>query len=170
MSNKLKTKVDKLVGEYNWYIAGGGAAYWHIENYAEYESRDLHDMNYYESIHQLIFPSDIEGYAVNKVEFDFEGKYGVIPVRLNELPKEKFELSILDPLKGIYVLTKDAIISRYQTAQDKNKLEKRNTRVALLKIIQQKIGITEENVKRNMPSVNLAGQIAQGIKLKSIKQ
>lgn len=170
MSNKLKTKVDALVGEYNWYIVGGGAAYWHIENYAQFGPRDLHDMDYYESIHKLIFPSDIEGNAVKTVDFFFEGQYKVIPVTLQEMSKEEFELSRLDKLDGMYVLKKDAIIKQYEIGGSvPEKLEKRKTRIALLKIIQQNLAITKANVEANKPPLTMAEQIAEGIKLKPTK-
>ena len=165
MSNKLKSVVDAAVGEYNWFIAGGAAAYWHIENYAQNGPRQLHDVSYYDSIHQLIFPGDIEGNAIKKVEIDFAGKYGIIHVELQEMAKDRFDESKLDKIDGIYVFNKDSIISRYQTTQGKP--EKRNTRIALLRIIQQGIGITDTNVRGNTPrGLNIGMQIGQGFKLK----
>ena len=169
MSNKLKLAIDAQVGEYNWFIAGGAAAYWHIEHYAQFGPRHLHDMAYYDSIHSLIFPTDFEGNAVKKVEFMFDGQYGPVKVELQEMSKDMFEPDRLVQVDGINVYDIDSIIVRYRTAQ--GKLEKRNTRIALLQIIKQGIGINEANVRGNMPrgDVNLGGQIAAGFKLRPTK-
>lgn len=176
MSNKLKVAVDAKVGEYNWYIAGGAAAYWHIDNYAKSESRDRHDdLNYYESIRKLIFPSDVEGNAISEVELDLDGKYGLLKVRLQEMNgnqlnemKQQQDLVVID---GILVLNIEKIIDIYRRSSDQNKVEKRNTRIALLKIVKNKEDITQDNVQKNMSSGdNLGAEILKGIQLKSTKK
>lgn len=171
MSNKLKSQIDALAGEYKWYLAGGAAAYWHIAHYVDTGPTHLHDFDYWESTWESIFPGDVEGNALDKkVDFILEGKLGPMQVTLQQADAKTFDVTTCDRVDGIYVLNRQRIIDLYARAG--GKVEKRNRRIAMLKIIEGGVGITGANVMQYTPEArpNLGNQIKLGFKLKEVEK
>lgn len=170
MSNKLKALVDPIAGEYGWYVAGGGAAWWHIVNHMMFW-HGAHDWTYFNSIQEQIFPHDIEGSALVEVNEKFMGKYGVMDVQLAKLDKARFD-ELVEQLcvrvDGINVLKPEAIIRRYQTTGDASKKAKRDLRVALLKLVCSGQPITEKGVEDNKPKGLGFLAALGGVKLKHV--
>jgi hypothetical protein len=164
MSNKLKALVDPIAGEYNWCIAGGGAAWWHIDHHM-HTWHGAHDWAYFETIQEEIFPHDIEGQSMKEVVTRFPGKYGMIDLSLSELKKEQFDdvRLVCDQVDGILVYSPAAIIKRYSTVGNMEKQAKRDLRVALLKLVAARQPITQQGVTNNKPTApNLVLQLAFG--------
>jgi len=167
MRDKLKRMFNDEVGAHNWYIAGGAAAFWHIEKHARsVGAQHMNDLEYYESIRKLIYPGDVEGNAVKEVNIEnFRNDYGdVIDVGLREMDKKTFDEkkeAMCVEVDGVLVVNIDSIIKLYGTTTDKSKIDKRNTRIALLKIVKKGLGITKQNVEGNKPrGMNLGAEIA----------
>lgn len=172
MSNKLKAFIDPLAGgEFRWYMAGGGAAYWHIDNHMTFW-HGAHDWQYFESVREQIFPHDIEGAALTEVRSTFVGKYGVMDVSLSQQSDEDFAFQVNTfcmELDGIYVYTPEALINRYKVAGDASKKAKRDLRVAMLTLVIKKQPITLKGVEAYKPqTMAFGGQLALG--LKSLKK
>jgi len=154
VSNKLKFQIDPLAGgEFCWYMAGGGAAWWHISNHMHFW-HGAHDWNYFESVKDLIFPGDIEGGALEKVACKFVSKQGSIDVSLSKTDPNKFNELVethCEKVDDIWVYKPDSIITRYRTAGDPNKKEKRDIRVGMLQLVIKKQPITKKNVDMQKP-------------------
>lgn len=172
MSNKLKAHVDPLAGgPLTWYMAGGGAAWWHISTHM-YTWHGAHDWTYFDSVKSLIFPGDVEGGALSQVTTTFPSKEGEIDVTLSETAKNKFDEIVGDhceEIDGILVFGIDSIIARYRTAGNPRKKDKRDIRVGMLHLIQKGLPITPAGVEQYKPK---GGGLLAGIgslKLKPIK-
>lgn len=168
MSNKLKTAIDPLAGgELKWYMAGGGAAWWHISSHMT-GWHGAHDWEYFESVKEQIFPHDIEGAALRSIVSTFAGKYGVMDVSLAQLSAEEFAFQVSTfcvELDGIYVYSPEALIDRYKVAGDVNKKAKRDLRVAMLMLVMKGQPITPIGVETYKPRAPaFGGQLALGIK------
>ena len=168
MSNKLKASIDPLAGgALRWCMAGGGAAWWHIENHMTFW-HGAHDWEYFESVREQIFPHDIEGAALTKVVSTFVGKYGVMDVSLSQLSDEEFTCQVKTlcvELDGIYVYTPEALIIRYRVAGEASKKAKRDLRVAMLTLVMKEQPITPQGVETYKPrTMAFGGQLALGMK------
>jgi len=154
MSNKLKAHVDPLAGgEFQWYMAGGGAAWWHIIHHMEFW-HGAHDWTYFNSVEKSIFPNDIEGAALQQVTSTFPGKFGAMDVALSRIEPKMFEDIVNQhcvQVDDIYVFKPESIISRYATAGNPEKKEKRDIRVGMLKLVLDQQPITEAGVEKNKP-------------------
>ena len=165
MSNKLKAAIDPIAGEFKWYMAGGGAAWWHIIGHMTFW-HGAHDWQYFESVQKQIFPHDIEGNSVVGVVTTFPGKSGCMDVSLTKMKQQQFD-EIVEThcvkVDGILVYKPESIIRRYKTASDPSKKAKRDLRSAMLALVDAGQPITQEGVERNMPRApNLMAQFALG--------
>lgn len=163
MSNKLKSQIDPLAGgEYCWYMAGGGAAWWHIDNHM-HTFYGAHDWNYFESVKEIIFPGDVEGNALKQVDCKFASKQGMIDVRLSEMTKAMFDEKVEQlcvKVEGIWVVSPLTIIKLYGFSGDPDKQEKRDIRSGMLQLVLKGLPITQQNVENNKPR---GGGILAGI-------
>lgn len=165
MSNKLKSAIDPIAGEFKWYIAGGGAAWWHIYHHMTFW-HGAHDWQYFESVRKEIFPHDIEGNAIVNVATTFPGEYGTIDVSLAKMDQGQFDDIVTThcvAVDGVLVFKPQSIIIRYRTASDMAKKAKRDLRSAMLALVASGQPITGQGVENNMPKAgNLMAALASG--------
>jgi hypothetical protein len=174
VSNKLKAAIDPIAGEFKWFVAGGGAAWWHISHHMWFW-HGAHDWAYFESVERDIFPHDIEGNSIVGVTTTFAGKYGAIDVSLTKMDEPQFtaiDATHCVTVEGVRVFGIDSIITRYRTAGDPQKKAKRDLRAAMLTLVAKQQPITEQGVKANMPKgPNMMMALALGTaKLKHVAQ
>jgi hypothetical protein len=156
------------VGEGKWYIAGGCAAWLHIDNYADKEAAD------YSAFSLQIAPSDIEGGASEEGARVLHGRYGemkvrmngrVLAVSLNPKPNEQLEIQT-----ALCVISPKNLIAAYNTAGNPDKREKRQLRVAIMTLMLEGKRITKGSVESKLQTAKPSiGQsiLAGGFKLKS---
>jgi len=134
------SSVNHLVGQGNWYIAGGFAAHMRIEAASK-------DADYYATVSESIFPSDIEIGVLKDGAALLEQRYHemlvVVGGRAIKVDLQAQELGTLathiersSMLSEVFVYTPSNLIKAYQSASDPAKAAKRKTRVAMLQLIQ----------------------------------
>lgn len=169
------------VGNGNWYIAGGCAAWLHIDAYADKDAND------YAAFSAQIFPGDIEGGGLeDRVEalHALHGKMVVsvsghsLNANLDPLTSEQLAIQkdlceqFALPSTSILVYSKKNLIAAYGRAANTAKEEKRQLRVAIMRLMDgnQRITATSVKAKQQTARPNFAQQLLAGVKLKPPKQ
>ncbi len=149
-----------------WYIAGGCAAWLHIENYPN------KDIRYYQTVRNKISPGDIE-ISIHK---DFAGRI-LESVRLHggmsvsvagktihvdiQTEGATFESALLrcTELHGAKIHSIPMLKISYSRAGAAQKAEKRELRLAMLKLISERKRIDKAGVDEKKSAPRLANQL-----------
>ncbi len=106
------------------------------------------------------------GNSIVGVTTTFPGKYGTIDINLTKMDEHQFN-DIVNThcvkVDGVLVFCPKSIITRYRTASDPTKKEKRDLRSAMLALVDAGQPITKQGVESNMPKgPNLMAAFALG--------
>ena len=136
-----------------WYIAGGCAAWLHIEKYTN------KDNAYLTSIKDKVNPGDVEiglekaaaatikeRYG-EKMQVNVTGTFIHIDVQIEEPPTFNASLTRCVKIDGAHVFSVPSLITAYERAGDPGKAEKRKLRLAMLKLIKDNKRIDKDSVE-----------------------
>jgi hypothetical protein len=125
----------------DWYVAGGFAAFLHIEAYAN------KDDAYYAGVRDTIFPGDLEGgiaaaglarlrnsWGDTELSLRYEGRELSLDLQPLE-PSQMPDPGLLCTVGALEVFTVDGLITAYMRAGNPAKLAKRQLRLGMLRAI-----------------------------------